>query len=191
MKTTPSIIIGLCCFASMAAVYDQPFVLRVTPDGTAYYALDEPIATNRIDADGFYTVTSNDPPNQMRFGYAKEMPAKTLTNQSGMFWVGWEVGDGCSEPTRQLWGYWSGGSYYITNVSNSITNWLSADYGAWLRQCEKEHWDSSEQTELTYTQSNYIAHIVWLGRTNDMVLESLCVKTNVRKWHYEKKKVYN
>ena len=94
------------------------------------------------------------------------------------------------DSSPQAWRGW------VTNGTFTATNWwaggLILTNGFWdpySRPCEKEHFDTSEKTEVLYIQSNLVSFLVWRGVTNRHYLESLPVTNIIHKWHFEKKKV--
>lgn len=125
-----------------------------------------------------------------------------LTNVYGLFWVEWQLETNCTERTRTTMqtfpvSIWIGSnvlySYTVTNMMvRDVISWgfKEAVPGWWSRPAPAEPaWDAP-QTETTYWQSNLWSYLVWRGRTNSDCLESVCIKTNTRTWHYERKKVY-
>ncbi len=114
---------------------------------------------------------------------------RTVQKLDGRFWLEWVVETNDYAPRRTMGGfawttptnYWNGGSIYNYYNSFAITNGI-----LWL-QPEPE---PTEGTETYYVSSNLWFHVVWRGRTNSDCLESIPVRTEVRRWKTEKQKVY-
>ena len=115
----------------------------------------------------------------------------------GAFWLEW-IRETNTTPTRVcMEGFDSFSQTFFTNCwTGFTTNYMWGSIiltnGFWdpySRPCEKEHFDTSEKTEVLYIQSNLVSFLVWRGITNRHYLESIPVTNIVHKWHFEKKKV--
>ncbi len=103
----------------------------------------------------------------------------------GLFWIEWVVET--NDTPRNAIGnilpkVFGDGSWITNSISWWFTNGVSS--------CPKEHLDTSEHTETRYVSRNLISYLVWRGQTNRHYLESIPVRTETRKWHWEKRQVY-
>jgi hypothetical protein len=112
-----------------------------------------------------------------------------ITNQTsqrleGRFWIEWVVETNTSP--RVTMEYFFGPS--LTNIyCGQVYGALTVTNMLWWRQPQPE---PTEGTETYYVSSNLVFHVVWRGRTNSDCLESLPVRTEVRRWRITQQKEY-
>lgn len=118
---------------------------------------------------------------------------RTEQQLEGRFWLAWVVETNAysSRLTMQNFASTNGNTYlnYLSVVGCiSVTNITGSIYGS--------HWyeppppPPTEGDETYYVTSNLFFYVVWRGRTNSDCLESIPVRTEVRHWKIEQKKVY-
>lgn len=148
-------------------------------------------ATNFLGTDSPITSIRFAYPTGTNWVETHHYSSNTIVN--GYFYTKWECETNNSPTRRTMEGFppetglyhsWVSNHFYLNVATNVAWHYLLPP------PCEKDHFDGSEQTETTYVHSNLVSYLVWRGRTNMNILESLCVRTNVRKWRYERTKVY-
>lgn len=107
----------------------------------------------------------------------------TLTNQTqrqldGRFWLEWVVETNNHTPRRTMEMFsrqsptnlWCLNAIYMTNMTWPFHFMI----------------EPTEGVETTYVSSNLFFRVVWRGQTNSDCLESIPVRTEVRRWKIEK-----
>ena len=138
-------------------------------NGYAVINMDVPTLFSLTLTNTEVDVVTNKTPQTLkgRFGLEWVVETNTYTPRTTMTGFAWPA------PTN----YW-GGNLYLTNVM-SYNGIVYSDPPA-----------PTEGTETYYVSSNLFFHVVWRDRTNSDCLESVPVRTEVRRWKIEQKKVY-
>lgn len=137
----------------------------------------------------------------MEVFHVPELTTQIVTNQvihrsTGQFKLEWRYAEKCQSPTIPVMGKFENTTpSNVGNVTNIITSGdggyyiITNVFAVYNYPCPKEHIDTTPQVETTYCQSNLFAVIELKGMRWEDCIQSICVKTNVVRYHWEKTKI--